>query len=98
MKQGIIFLTKKTYEGNFNKAFKPMLDILEALLKGSRPFIAMLAVVFVVLQLIKGFQSFNHGGRLEKHVFNIIGIVLMATLVLTAHSWLLPILKKVAGL
>jgi Exocyst complex subunit SEC6 len=89
---------KSVYESSITKAFKPMLDIFEALLKGARPFIVVLTAVIVAIQLLKAFQDFQRGDGIQKSVTKVLGIIFVATLLLTCQSWLVPILKSVAGL
>jgi len=89
---------KDVFEKSITKAFKPMLDILTALLKGIQPFVIVFTVVVVAIQLLKCFQGFQRGENLQKYFMNVFGVIFCATLLLTAQSWLTPILKKVAGL
>lgn len=94
----ILTETKKgEYEKSMLKAFKPMLDLLEALLKGAKPFIMILTVVVVTFELLKCYHSFHRGSNFQLHITKVMSIIFCATLALTAQSWLLPILKKIAG-
>ncbi|MGL5042208.1 MAG: hypothetical protein ACRC6X_03770 [Culicoidibacterales bacterium] len=89
---------KDVYTQSAQKAFKPVIDIIEALLKGARPFIVVLTALAIIIQLLKVYQQFNSGKNMQKYLFNILGILLCATLILTYNVWLIPILKKVAGI
>ena len=100
-RMNLLFLTetkKDVFEKAIVKAFKPMLDILTALIKGIQPFVIVFTVVIVVVQLLKTYQSMQRGEQLQRHLLNIVGVIFTATLILTANSWLTPILKKVAGM
>lgn len=89
---------KEVYTESVAKAFKPMIDILESLLKGMLPFIVMLTAFAIVVQLLKAFQNFQRGDTYQRQLYTIVGIVFSATLIMTYSSWLTPILKKVAGI
>lgn len=89
---------KDVYTQSVTKAFKPMLDILEAIMKGMQPFIIVLTAFAVVVQLLKAYQNFQRGDMYQKQIYTIIGIVFCATLILTYNAWLVPILKRVAGI
>lgn len=89
---------KEVYTDAVAKAFKPMIDILESLLKGMLPFIVMLTAFSIVMQLLKALQNFQRGDSFQKQVYTIVGIIFSATLIMTYSSWLTPLLKKVAGI
>lgn len=80
------------------KAFKPIIDIIDAILKGAKPFVIVLTALAIIIQLLKTFNNFNQGRNIQKNIYSIVGIIFSATLILTYQSWLIPILKKVAGL
>lgn len=89
---------KEVLEKSITRAFKPMLDILTALLKSAQPFIVIFTVVIVAVQLLRSYHSFQKGENLQKHFLGIAGVVFCSTLILTANAWLSPILKKIAGI
>lgn len=103
MLKQLIFLTRKEparsiLEKSVIKAFKPMQDLLEAFLKGIKPFIILLAAVAIIFQLIHCYQSFHQGRNFNKNIQHIFIIIFCTTLILTYQQWLIPILKYFAGI
>ncbi len=97
--QTVLTSTKKdVFTQSAAKAFKPIIDIIDAILKGAKPFVIVLTALAIIIQLLKTFNNFNQGRNIQKNIYSIVGIIFSATLILTYQSWLIPILKKVAGL